>query len=370
MKPLGSSESTPVGEPQWSPREPPKQGAAPWGTSSPGLSRERATETATPSVAEVRAGAGTDTKPLGSSEGSPVGEPQSSPREPSKQGGAAWGTASAGLSTEKAAEAATPAAAGAGWDTKPPGASESTPAGERQSPAGPSRQGAVPAATAVRRAPDEQASDQARTGAIRSASITTEAGNINPASAAAPASGLMPAAARTNAPEASTPPAAPPPGVPREQPREPALRELSLAISSKPSDGQQAEQVSLRVVERGGEVRVSVRTPDTELAGTLRDQLGELVSGLADRGFRADTWQPLAGTADGAAIRAGSAAPGSRTGQDLNGDPGRGFRGEGNPAGQQQQQQRRGPDREELSWLQALTRSSARGGSSNYDYTD
>jgi len=180
----------------------------------------------------------------------------------------------------------------------------------------------------------------------------------------------MPAAARTNAPEASTPPAAPPPGVPREQPREPALRELSLAISSKPSDGQQAEQVSLRVVERGGEVRVSVRTPDTELAGTLRDQLGELVSGLADRGFRADTWQPLAGTADGAAIRAGSAAPGSRTGQDLNGDPGRGFRGEGNPAGQQQQQQRRGPDREELSWLQALTRSSARGGSSNYDYTD
>jgi len=227
----------------------------------------------------------------------------------------------------------------------------------------------VPAATAVRRAPDEQASDQARTGAIRSASITTEAGNINPASAAAPASGLM--RPRPVPTLRSIDPSG------RSAARSPA-RAATRARASRTVAGHILQTVRRSAgragVAAGGRARgrsagfrahAGYRT-----GGYPARPVGELVSGLADRGFRADTWQPLAGTGRWRCDRAGSAAPGSRTGQDLNGDPGRGFRGEGNPAGQQQQQQRREPDREELSWLQALTRSSARGGSSNYDYTD
>ena len=48
----------------------------------------------------------------------------------------------------------------------------------------------------------------------------------------------------------------------------------------------------VRFVERGGEVRVSVRTSDTELAQTLRSGLSDFVGRLEHGGIRAEVWRP------------------------------------------------------------------------------
>ncbi len=188
------------------------------------------------------------------------------------------------------------------------------------------------------------------------------------------ASGAVASGPPGRTPEAAAPqPAAQPEG-PREHPQQAAVRELSLSIPGPASGGQTAEQVSLRVVERAGEVRVAVRASDPQLAGSLRDNLGDLVSNLAGRGYRAETWQPLAssGTDASALPPAGGAAPDSGAGQDSPGQAGDGSRNGGSSSGQQQQQQqqRHGQDPGQPSWLQALARSTARTGSIPYDYAD
>jgi hypothetical protein len=49
---------------------------------------------------------------------------------------------------------------------------------------------------------------------------------------------------------------------------------------------------AVRFVERGGEVHVSVRTGDAEMAQTLRGGLNDLANRLQDGGLRAEVWQP------------------------------------------------------------------------------
>ena len=49
---------------------------------------------------------------------------------------------------------------------------------------------------------------------------------------------------------------------------------------------------AVRFVERGGEVHVSVRTGDAEMAQTLRGGLNDLVNRLQDGGIRTELWQP------------------------------------------------------------------------------
>lgn len=51
-------------------------------------------------------------------------------------------------------------------------------------------------------------------------------------------------------------------------------------------------RVEVRLTERAGEVQVSVRTPDSQLAGALRDDLPALSARLQQTGFRAETWHP------------------------------------------------------------------------------
>lgn len=63
------------------------------------------------------------------------------------------------------------------------------------------------------------------------------------------------------------------------------------AISVRLTDAGDA-RVELKVTEHSGEVRVSVRTADADLAGSLRENLGDLVHKLEQSGFRADTWNP------------------------------------------------------------------------------
>jgi hypothetical protein len=48
----------------------------------------------------------------------------------------------------------------------------------------------------------------------------------------------------------------------------------------------------VRFLERGGEVHVSVRTSDTEMAQTLRGGLGDLVGRMEHTGIRTEVWKP------------------------------------------------------------------------------
>jgi hypothetical protein len=120
-------------------------------------------------------------------------------------------------------------------------------------------------------------------------------------------------------------------------------RDISLRIS-----GDANERVELRVTDRAGEVRVAVRTGDSDLAGSLREHLPELVNRLERSGFAAETWRPA---------QAGSASFDQRSGQ--RGTEGEAFAGsqhghpgEGKERGQQQQQQR-----DRARWVEEIEKS-------------
>ena len=59
------------------------------------------------------------------------------------------------------------------------------------------------------------------------------------------------------------------------------------------ADGPGEERVTIRMVQRGADIQVSVRTPDTQLSQALRQDLGKLASGLDQAGFRTETWRPV-----------------------------------------------------------------------------
>jgi hypothetical protein len=69
-------------------------------------------------------------------------------------------------------------------------------------------------------------------------------------------------------------------------------------------------RVEVRLSERGGEVRVAVRTPDSHLAGTLRENLPELATRLAETGLRSEIWRP-AGSSAGDWRHSAEAGPGN-----------------------------------------------------------
>lgn len=57
-----------------------------------------------------------------------------------------------------------------------------------------------------------------------------------------------------------------------------------------------AQSVDIRLVDRGGELHVAVRSGDQNLTSDLRESVRDLVGGLEKGGFRTETWLP--GTAD------------------------------------------------------------------------
>jgi hypothetical protein len=70
-----------------------------------------------------------------------------------------------------------------------------------------------------------------------------------------------------------------------EAPKTPAAtRDIKLEVGS----GDQ--RVELHLTERGGDVHVAVRTPDTHLAGELRENLPDLSSRLEHTGLRPEEW--------------------------------------------------------------------------------
>ena len=97
-----------------------------------------------------------------------------------------------------------------------------------------------------------------------------------------------------------------------------AAREIHLQVSG----GDQ--RVDVRLTERGGEVQVAVRTPDSRLAGALREDLPGLAARLEQTGFRTEAWHPAASAPEsrGAAVEAKPAHP-SAGGQDAGRQGGR-----------------------------------------------
>ncbi len=98
---------------------------------------------------------------------------------------------------------------------------------------------------------------------------------------------------------AEAPPAIPTPTAHMEQAIEPtpaatsgSSHDITVRIPDTTERG-----MDVRFVERGGEVRVSVRTGDSELAQTLRGGLNEFVSKLGHGGIQAEVWRPDSDTA-------------------------------------------------------------------------
>ena len=84
---------------------------------------------------------------------------------------------------------------------------------------------------------------------------------------------------------------------------EPAAQPVSRDVSLHLADGESS--VDIRMAERAGEIRVTVHTPDRDLANSLRADLPDLVGKLRQSGFQAEAWRP-ASTASDAGRRGGS----------------------------------------------------------------
>jgi hypothetical protein len=88
-------------------------------------------------------------------------------------------------------------------------------------------------------------------------------------------------------PETPAPAAVPQTGSPDEPAPTAAAHDIKLQMAG---DGEQ--RVEVRISERGGDVFVAVRTPDSSLAGDLRQSLPALASRLEQSGYHATAWQP------------------------------------------------------------------------------
>jgi hypothetical protein len=86
------------------------------------------------------------------------------------------------------------------------------------------------------------------------------------------------------APTAPAPIDPPVPAVPAA-----AAHDIKLVVA-----GEGDHRVEVSVTERGGDVFVAVRTPDSRLAGEMRQELPALETRLEQSGFHATTWQPAA----------------------------------------------------------------------------
>lgn len=75
-------------------------------------------------------------------------------------------------------------------------------------------------------------------------------------------------------------------------PPEPAAQPVSRDVSLHLSDG--GNSVDIRMAERAGEIRVTVHTPDHDLASSLRADLPDLVGKLRQTGYQAEVWRPAA----------------------------------------------------------------------------
>jgi hypothetical protein len=117
------------------------------------------------------------------------------------------------------------------------------------------------------------------TTAAATTAVLSPAPNVQPEDSASHNTTTTPEAQAAVAPEPAQGPALP------GGPAAPA-RDIQLQLH------QGDQRVDVRLSERSGEVRVAVRTPDPQLANSLRSDLPGLSARLEQTGFRAETWHP------------------------------------------------------------------------------
>jgi hypothetical protein len=121
-----------------------------------------------------------------------------------------------------------------------------------------------------------------------------------------------------------------------------AARDISLRVGGGPG-GSGENGVDVRIVDREGEVRFAVRTPNGTLLSSLRENLGDLLSRFDQAGYHAESWQPASGR-----------APYQEQGSGSNHNPSAGQQspGDSREQGQPQQQREDAPPE----WLEEFER--------------
>ena len=130
--------------------------------------------------------------------------------------------------------------------------------------------------------------------AVKAATPGNETRNQN-AHTGQPEMNIAPADALPRNSEAETPAgamaesketAAARPVEPEQPPAPPVSHEVSLRLA----DGE--NNVDIRMTERAGEIRVTVHTPEGNLANSMRNELPDLVGKLRQTGYHAEAWRP------------------------------------------------------------------------------
>jgi hypothetical protein len=215
---------------------------------------------------------------------------------------------------DAAPEPVSPAAAPALFPTEPPAPppSPQSPASDDLAP--PDEKNSRPAVTPGSKQPDmdsAQPRKAAETGAPppEVAEVSQTLPNpLGPQDSLPPASSGS--SAHTAAPPAPAAAATPQAGSPDEPAHTAAAHDIKLQVAG---DGEQ--RVEVRISERGGDVFVAVRTPDSRLAADLRQNLPALASRLEQSGYHATAGQP---GASGARERSADPQSGA-SGQDSQG---------------------------------------------------
>ncbi len=131
-----------------------------------------------------------------------------------------------------------------------------------------------------------------------------------------------------------------------EEPIHHQAQQLSLSVS----DANNQQKVEVRLVDRAGELHISVRTPDETLTHSLREDLSSLTAKLGQSGFEAEAFVPTSGGFDNPSRQSSSDNPELPYGR----------QNSGNGSNPQQQQQSPQDDRgQRPTWLEEMESSLA-----------
>jgi Flagellar hook-length control protein FliK len=129
-------------------------------------------------------------------------------------------------------------------------------------------------------------SAKAQTETVGAVHAVSSAGQVSPVAAATVPNAYAPSQHSTIEKAA---PAAPVASVVAEPVHAPVLRPQNIDLKIAGADNR---EVDVRVSQRAGDVQVTVRTPDGELAQSLRQHLPELSDRLSQAGASGEIWQP------------------------------------------------------------------------------
>jgi hypothetical protein len=87
------------------------------------------------------------------------------------------------------------------------------------------------------------------------------------------------------------------------------LKDISIQVAQP-----EAQKVEVRVVQQSGELRVAVRTGDSDLAHGLQQGLSDLVGRLQESGFRTEAWRPASAVQSTSVFETRSSQAASRNG--------------------------------------------------------